>query len=258
MGIGKKTRIQAKRDRREISREKYKAELIKTICLIFIVGLTASLIVVKVITIIYPIINDHAKDFIKSYRSANVNPFFKSKLKHEDFKSLYFQKEPILFDSLQGDAHTEAIWTHFETICSHEADPRSAAEEDQGFSHPLYLSCLEHDNRHEDNNTCHRQNSGLRIFNFSTMGAIRSLITTPHLVTQGNATKAITHFRNEISLELLVPSSAAEESESGKRYPTFQQHPQSWNELIVGRKKWFLYRPGECYVAYSLLFPCCD
>lgn len=266
MGIGKKTRIQAKRDRREVSREKYKAELIKTISLIFVVGLTASLILVKVITLIYPIVNDHVKEFIKSYRSVTVNPFLKNKLTHEEFKSIYLQKEPILFDSLEGDAHAEVIWAHFEAVCGQETEANTSI-------HPL--ACQENEDNHNvvDSNVCHQNlNGGPSMFNFSSsfsMGTIRSQITTPHLVTKGNETKAIAHFRNEISLELWVPFTTSMSSssipaaprtamdatsgDSGKRgggdaYPTFQQHPQSWNELIVGRKKWYLYRPGQCYV----------
>lgn len=261
MGIGKKTRIQAKRDRREISREKYKAELIKTICLIFIVGLIASLILVKVVFIIYPIISGHVKDFIKSYRSSNENLFLKKKLRHEDFKSLYFQKEPILFVSSQRDAHTEATWAYLEAICSRDTS-QSTTEHEWYFGR---LTCRSEGDNHDKESTACQNRNGPIIFNFSssaTMETVRSIISTPRLVTHKNETKAIANFRNEISLELLgVPSSSnldtsaktdsREAKRDGKRgasdssaYPTFQQHPQSWSELIVGRKQWYLYRPG--------------
>jgi hypothetical protein len=237
MGIGKKTRIQAKIHRREVKREQYKTDLIKIICIIFVVGLTASLIVVKAVTLIYPVISMYIKDLIKSYRTASVNPYLKNHLKYEDFKSVYLQKEPILFPSLQSDAHTQAIWSHFETICNQN-----------NLEHPITCHKL------DDEKVCQYQNGPI-VFNFSSSDVMKNLLATPHLITSKNDTKVIANFRSSISLELLIPSSDIDgNTDKNNLYPTFQQHTQSWNELIVGRKKWYLYRPGKAQYNISIDF----
>jgi hypothetical protein len=256
MAVGRKTRFQAKLHRREVKKELYKADLIKTIGLIFIVGLIASSILVYIITIIYPVAASYIKKAFKSYRFTSVNPYLKKNLQHEDFKHMYLQKEPVLFPSLQTHTHTEAIWNHFEIICNQER---------REHSHPLQC-------RHED--TC-QNNEGSNspiIFNFSSSSNIRNLVHAPQLASHDNGTKVLTNLRgSEIRLELLLPdnewlpdsddetaqepllSSSSGGSGSGG-FRTFRQQGQGWSELIVGRKKWFLYRPGKTLRLYVVGF----
>lgn len=216
MGIGKKTRLQAKIHRREAKKEKYKLDLIKIIGIIFVVGLAASLVVVKVATIIYPVVYAYIKSFIKHYKTPTVNPHLRTRLNHEDFKLAHFQKEPVLFPSLQRHSNLEHVWTHLEAVCSHEVSSSQECSNDSIID-SVASSVVESS-----------------IFNFSS--AMREPLSTPHLTTRSNYTKPIANFRSDISLELLIAD--------GDGCATFHQGPQSWSELLIGRKRWFLYRPG--------------
>lgn len=219
MGLGKKTRFQSKLHKREVKREQYKADLIKIICIIFVVGLAASLLVLKVVSLIYPIAAQFVKDFIKSYRSVPVNPYLKVNLKHEDFKAVYFQKEPVLFPSHHGDKNAEAIWDHIEQIFSEGNSFVGIDNHESDFcsGEPIVLNLS------------------------TTFAAVKDMFTPPTLITKKNQSKAVFNFKSEISIDFLLPDTT---HTSEPVTPTFQQHTQSWHELIAGRKKWYLYRPG--------------
>ena len=220
MGIGRKTRTQAKLHKREVKREQYKAEVLRTIFFVFIIGLCASLVLVKIASLIYPVVSQYAKDFIRHYSNSYSNPYLKNKLTYEDFKSLYIQKEPVLFPSRDIDAHTNIIWKYMESVCN---------EEEVNIDE-LQVLCA-----HE---TC---SDGRRFqFNFSSSSTIKNMISAPHLGYGKNGTKAIANYRTPITVDMLLPGN----NPSATCFTTFQQHSHGWNELVAGRKKWFLYRPG--------------
>ena len=245
MGLGKKTRFQSKQHRREIKQQKYKTELIRTICLIFLIGLTASLVIVKIMTLLYPIASQYIKEIIQSYRNGNVtvtNPFLKNSLKYEEFKSLYYQKEPVLFPSSHSDTHNhvEIMWNYIEDVC---IEGRNGVSDTVGSGSASNSASASNSNSNSgtvlsDQCTLNRP----FVLNFSSsFASTRHLFSVPKIPsnTNKNESRLISNYRNNITFELKFPCEDVESS-----CPTFRQQTQSWNELLSGRKKWFLYRPG--------------
>jgi hypothetical protein len=210
---------------------------------VVIFGSIISISIVYGFMIAQPILTKWAKDYL--FSSTTISRFHKSDIDLPSFRKFYHQNFPIVFPSI----HHENILYNIanQSYCS--VDGNTIDEEQP--------QCVDVSNDfckvvYEDETTADFASRAEKILCGPKMSI--EALSTPRIrsSTMTDVYEDIASFSGPAQFILSTSTYGATDR------PIFQQFPQMWEYLMLGRKLWLIYRAGELVTIEFIVSSRCD
>ena len=199
---------------------------------VVIVGAIASSICAYLFFLIQPIVMKWIMDIFTA--PPNTSKYFKEHLDIGTFRKFYHQAHPVYFASTHHDNNVNMVINH--SYCSAVGED-AVPPLSEG---PQCTDTVQHD-------FCEVHSEDEATASFAAIA--KKVLCGSAMPVEALSTPRLVNTKQQIEEDISTFDSPPHFIVSKSRYgvtarPTFQQHPQTWEYLMLGRKLWLLYRPG--------------